>query len=759
MNLSTRSRRLLSFLIIVILITPLAAQEEPVVREIVIRGLKNVEKKEVLDVMRTRVGERSSPEMRREDIRSIYTLGYFSEDIRFYREELEDGIRIIVSLEENPVIRDIVIVGNSEISSSRIMSELPFETGDILPAGARVKARNEIREIYSDSGYKKATVKIRVDEVEEKNAAIVTVIIDEGKKILIKDLALKGNENYSSFRLRFLLDNKGSWGFIRNYYDETTFDDDLETLRDFYRNRGYLDVVVKRGKPEYNEKKGWIRPVIIIEEGPRYRVEDIRVKNAAIFTREEIISCFEDLKGDYFSAGDYRKGMKKLKKLYGDEGYIQMQVRPDFQKIPGGDAVDIELDINENNRIYVGKIKVRRRGFQRGEPETSFEKFYDKVSPPPEDEVVQREVILEPEQPYRSFQEVRSVERLKRLDIFDEVFITREPTEQENVRDAVVNVKEGNTGFLVFGVGYGESPGAYFQVRVTERNLFGDARDLRLKALIGTKLSAVHLSYLDRYFRDTDMSFEWDLYRDRFARNEYSERIYGSTVELGKPLSEYVKGYVRTRLEHVNFFDEDDDIVTELDSYAVASVRGKIVEDRRDDVWWPTKGFRRGAGLELGYADGTLAKLTFQHSWYKQFYKDMIYAMNFSGGLLPYDADEIGITERFFLGGGADLRGFSYRGAGPKDPGDDDMALGGSTKLLLKNEIRYPLYKDLKGVFFVDAGMLDETVGLNTPRVSAGAGFRLKISIIRLYIDFAEALNEKEDDDTQFFHFRLGAAF
>jgi len=602
-------------------------------------------------------------------------------------------------------------------------------------------------------------VSVRTEEPVE-GKAIVTIVVDEGRKILVKDLVIRGNESYSAFRLRFLLDNKGSWAFIRNFYDETTFEEDLDILRHFYTNRGFLDVLVKRGKPEYNEDKGWIRPVILIEEGPRYRVSEVAPKNATLFTEGEIVECFSKMMGEYFNANRYRKGLEKLRELYGDEGYIQLEVKTDFERLPGEDAIRIALNLKENNRVYVGKIKVRRQGYRREEAESAMGKLYDKVSPAPKDEVILREVILEPGEVYRNFQEVRTVERLKRLEIFEGVSITREPTEEKDVRDAVINVKEGVTGNLLFGIGYGESPGAYFQVRLHERNLFGDARDLRMRALIGTRLSAMYIGYLDRYFRDTDSSLEWEIYRERYGRGPYDERVYGSTLELGKPLSEYVRAYMRLRLEHVNFYDEDDDIIEEdFDSYPVASARFRIVEDRRDEIWWPKRGFTRSGSIELGYADGLLAKLGADFTYYNNFYKDLVYAVHFSGGLMPYSADKVGLTERFYLGGANDLRGFSFRGAGPKDSGEDDMPLGGSTKLLLKNELRYPIYGDLKGVLFLDAGMLDETVGLDAPRVSVGTGFRMKISIIRLYLDFAKALHKRSRDDTQFVHFRLGASF
>jgi len=148
------------------------------------------------------------------------------------------------------------------------------------------------------------------------------------------------------------------------------------------------------------------------------------------------------------------------------------------------------------------------------------------------------------------------------------------------------------------------------------------------------------------------------------------------------------------------------------------------------------------------------------YAWYWKVYGDVVYALNLEAAMLPYDAEKVGITERFFLGGTEDLRGFRFRGAGPKDPGEDDMAIGGSTKILVQNELRYPVYKALKGVVFVDAGTLSRhAFDLDSLRLSAGLGIRLEFPVLRLSLDFAKAILKEDDDDTRLVHFKIGSTF
>ncbi len=737
-----------------------ASQLSPIVRAIEIQGLETVERGEVIGVLATRVGDVYDPVKRSEDVKAINRLGYFqSASFSAYTEPYEDGVKVIFTVKENPIVGKISIVGAKKISTARVHAVIPLREGRLWRTQAVGEIQQSVEEMYRSAGFYQ--IRVWVETAERSDGKLdVRVIIDEGTKILIKDVIFRGNKKISGLRLRWRMMNRGSWAFFKNYFDYETFQDDLESIRMLYRSNGFLDVQVIGDEPIYNEKKSWICPIVKINEGTRYRVGQIAVKNATIFTPAEITHVFRRLQGRFLDLVKFGKALEKVYYLYADEGYIDLEVTYDIEKNVAQGTVGIVLSLTEHDRVYVGKVKLERQVFEFGEELGFIDRLYGKIAPPISDESIRREILLKPAAVYRRFEEVRTRERMRNLRILDDVTIQREPTDSPTVRDVVVSIKEGPTGSLLFDVGYGDVTGAFIRGSYVERNLFGDARDFRLSILLGTRASSFYTGYLDRYFRNTTTSFRIDAFKDAHDRGEYEEDLYGSSVELGRPLNEYLRAYLRLRGGYARFHHIDDDVVEELDSYPLGTVRFRLVDDHRDDIFWPSKGYRRTAGIEVGYADGLVAKIMGSYAWYWKGYGDVVYALNLEAAMLPYDAEKVGITERFFLGGTEDLRGFRFRGAGPKDPGEDDMAIGGSTKILVQNELRYPIYKALKGVVFVDAGTLSHhAFDLDSLRLSAGLGIRLEFPVLRLSLDFAKAILKDEDDDTRLVHFKIGSTF
>jgi outer membrane protein insertion porin family len=734
-------------------------QTDAVVKEIAIRGLKTVSEDEVRHVLKTQLNKPLDPDILRQDISAIYALGHFSEDVRALREPLDGGIRVVFEVKENPIVSDVSIVGNRKFSRQKIESVIPIQKNRLLETLSVLHTKQAVEKLYADGGYHQTKVDVTTEETEAGKARVV-VNIDEGERILIKDVIFRGNKSISGLRLRLILANKGSWLFIRNYFDSLTFRDDIENIAALYRSRGFFDVEVKAGDLHYNEQKGCVSPEILITEGARYRLGEVTPHDFTLFNEEEITTLFEPLRGAYFSSRRFNRALEQLYRMYADEGFILMDVRPDFKKDTQRGIVNVDLRVEENQRVYVGNIKIERFKFVTGTEVGFFDRLYQKLSPPVQDDVIQRELLLKPGAVYRKFQEVRSVERLKNLDIFEDVSVKPEPTEREDVRDVVVTVKPGVTGNIIFDVGYGDVTGPFFAARYVERNLFGEARDFRARMLIGSRVVSFNISYLDRYFKEPDVSLRLSLYREIFSRRGYRENTWGTSAEVGKPLDEYLRVYLRQRLELVSFSNVDKDIKEDLGSYPVVATRLLFVEDHRDDLHWPTKGYRATGGVEVGWADGALFKLTGSYSTYHTLYHELIYALNAEAGLLPLGAENVGMTERLFLGGTDDLRGFQFRGAGPKDEGDHHVAIGGSTKLLVQNELRFPIYDPLKGVVFLDAGVLGRNFGdIGNPRASIGFGFRMRASIFDISLDFAQPLLKYRHDDTQFIHFKLGSTF
>jgi outer membrane protein insertion porin family len=734
----------------------------PIVRAIEFQGASAEDSKKASSAIRTRVGEPLNPTKQREDIRKLYDLGLFRPNVVIQADKVEGGVKLRYVVEPNPKVSDITVAGNSQIPTEKILNQLPVKKDGVYTIQAQDKLRSSVARYYEEKGFSDAVVKVD-ERVGPDNTVGLSVSVDEGTKIKIKDMVFRGNDSIGNLKLLIRVQNKGSWGPFQHYFNESKFQQDIEAVKAVYIQRGYLDVEVQRGDFVYAQDQSWVNPVIDIREGPRYKIGRLEAKGYTLFTREEVLSPFRGLQGDYYDVKRFETAAKKVKNMYGDEGFITCQVEPDFHKDAAKGVVDVDIDVTEGSRIYVGDVKVLSQTYPDDTEMGWLRRYYSRFSPPVKDEVVQREVRLRPGQVYRRFDEVRTTERLKSLNVFEEVTVHDQLSADPNVRDVVVDCTQGNTGNLIFGVGFGDVEGAFVYANYIERNLFGMARDLRLSVMFGSDASAFEASYLDRWFMGRDLAAQFTAFHRQWSRTgDIDQTNTGMTAEFTRTLSECLKDSFRLRLENVSFDlgDVDPEPDAEINDYVAATFRYKLTRDTRDDKFFPTDGTILAGSVETGVADGFLLKLEGQYARYFRVGDQWVYAMNNQVGLIPMNSDDIGYADRFFLGGSQDLRGFKYGGAGPVDSENDELPLGGSTKLLSQHEMRYAFTENLSGHVFFDVGTLsDKAFGFDTPRASIGTGARMRLPIASLSIDLAVPVIREDNDQTQIFHFAVTSAF
>lgn len=735
----------------------------PIVREIEVTGVDEELAAKARRAIHSRVGEPLDPVRQREDIKRLYDQGDFSPNIQIRADNESGGVKLVYTLQPNPKVGSIAVSGNTKVPTRRIVSELPVKEGEVYSVQAQNKIRDSIAKYYEEGGYADAVV--RVDErVGANNTVDLDIVVDEGTKIKIKDLVIQGNDNYKDLLLKMRVENRGSWGPFKHYFNESKFQRDLDMVRAMYINKGYLDVDVRRGDFIYAPDQSWVNPVIDVTEGQRYTVGRVDARGYSIFTRDEVVEPFTGLQGKFYSSKSFGAGATKVQNLYGDEGFLQAKVDPDYHKDPTRAMVDVIVDVDEGPRIYVGDVRVVAEAYPDDMESGWLRRYYSRFSPPVKDEVVRREVQLQPGQVYRRFEEVRTRERLKSLQVFEKVEVNDQLSADPCVRDCVVDVTQGNTGNILFGVGFGDVEGAFVYGNYVEHNLFGMARDLKLSAMVGSKASSFEVSYLDRYFMGSDLAARFSVYLSRFLRpGDLEMRVLGGSTEFSRPKSDTLRESIRLRLDS-NSFDlggDGDDPAIDLNDYVAATVRYRLASDTRDDSFFPTSGRVLSGSIETGAADGFLLKLEGQYARYTALGDGKwVWASNNQIGLLPYNADNIGYADRFFMGGSGDLRGFELAGAGPHDANREDLATGGATKLVFQNELRYGFTDSIAGVLFADIGSLSDNAFDPTEfRASVGVGGRLRLPIAQVAVDIGVPVIKKKNDQTQIFQFNMTSAF
>ena len=743
--------------------------EGPVIRAIHFEGLQEVDRRQVTRILPIREGEPMPRLAPGRLIRDIYATGFFQPDIRIEENRLEDGaIELVIQVKENPLVGEITVAGTEQIKREEIQKVVArlYKPGDIFKAGGEEEIRKAVAGEYGRKGYHEVTVRVEsVRDVANPNAVSVRVVVIEGRRRILRDVIIEGNESMSSFMLRLTIENRGSFWPLTNYFDEEAFQSDLERIRMRYINRGYLDVHVERGEFQTGGegRKAWISPVIRIQEGPRFRVRDVTVRGAAIMSELQITHHFEKVIGRHYSGDRIREALEKVNEDYGDAGYVNAEVDVDFETDPEAGLASIILNVRERTQVHIGRVRIKRSEIGEDLEAPWWERMYGMVAPPVKDEAILQEVKLNSGEVYRHFNEVRTRRNLRNLGIFPMVDIHREPTAEDGVEDVIIEVDDtAPTGRLAVGVGYGDVTQGFVYLDYTERNLFGEARDLQIGLMAGFRAQHAVVTYRDRHLGSSDFSLEVEGFYERFLRRRYDEQRAGGAFSIGHPWGERDQVRVRVKAYQV-FLDEDkpDNTLEDLNkNYFVASVRPSVTFDRRDDETFPTRGYLANFGVEVGYADGMLSKFDTALEGFLPLPWEFVFASGVDFGFMPVDAKDVGITERYFMGGSDSLRGFRYRGASPKDPLDDDVAIGGSSVFVWSNELRYPITKELSVLTFHDLGLIGREPGdYGSPRTSAGFGVRYNIPQVTIAVDLGFAIAKEKTDEREIFHLRLGSRF
>ncbi|MCC5874732.1 MAG: BamA/TamA family outer membrane protein [Candidatus Sumerlaeia bacterium] len=760
-------------ILLLVLVSPLLGQPRAtfprdgvLITGVNITGTERVTPATIAGVMSLREGSRFTREAWRRDMESIIGLGTLDPlETRILWEEAGEGeITLTVVAKENPVVASITIVGNVRVSEDALRAQLDYREGQISPTILETSTRRNIQNFYRDQGFRRVRVHVKVSPAVTEGEIDVLITVEEGERIRIRRVHLRGNDQFNDFIMKQQLINSPGLLFFSNYFDEMALEDDLAIIRQKYRDEGFLDVLVRLGEVDYDQERKDVSLEFIIDSGPRYRVGETRAEGVTYFTEEELREILIRLEDRHFSGRRLTRALDRVNRLYGDQGYVDTQVDYRLEKEIETGLVSVILEVEESEVVYVGSITIDMEDYQYDL--TAFDKFVDWLAPPTRVETVEREIRLKPGEKYRTSDEVRTQERLRNLGIFRRVDVVRReparPSPGRREKDAIIVVEEDPAAaWLAIIAGVGELSGPAVTLQVSQPNWGGRADRASASATVGQRNQAFRLRFFKRYLGESENSLDTSLYwsQDRFRA--YRQRTVGGSTELGTPVNEYTSAFFRARIERVGYSRYDRSTQTDMSPYWTFAGRALLVNDHRDNVRWPTRGHLISGGVEAGVARNPFVKLLHTYEWYQELGRtEAIYAYEHTVGIMPHEMDRVGLSERFFIGGTQSLRGFRIREVGPRDRGNRDLAIGGATRITQRHELRYPFNDFLKGRVFADAGILERGIfQVGKPRASLGVGLILDFGPVLVEVDFARAVMKQRLDETQFFHLRLSSGF
>ncbi|MCC6542878.1 MAG: outer membrane protein assembly factor BamA [Nitrospirae bacterium] len=729
------------------------AEVESHINQIEISGNRRIETSTILSKIREKAGDIYSADSVREDIKVLYDTDYF-DDIRVETEASEDGIKLIYHVKERPILKDVKYEGNDKITTERLKEKASFITG--VPVSQKQVKENveRLRELYREDGYYEATIIPVVNKISEDTVS-VTYYIKEGRKIKIKEVRVAGAAKISESSLIKVINTKKynlltSWITDTGIFKEVEAQNDVDRIRDYYLDRGYVQAQVSGPEIEVIEGGKWMRITFDVTEGEQFRIRGIDFKGNDIFTRDNIESRTSLRKGMIFSRKTLREDMGMITDMYGEKGYAFANVSPDIRPDDHSHEIDITFNIDKGEKIKVRKINI-----------SGNEKTRDKV--------IRRELRLS-EQDYLNTSALRrSFQRINNLNFFENVEIVPDTVSKDMV-DLNVRVKEKPTGAFSVGGGYSSVYGLVGMLDVTEGNLFGKGELLKAKGEFGELRTSYNITFREPWFMDTPTSVTTNLFDTVNTYDSYDVNSRGGNIGVGRSFGEYWSGGITYGIQNITVSGTPPSGIND-GTTTTGSITTSATRDTRDNYWDPRSGNKNNISIE--YADkifggsNIFVKYILDTTWYYPMPLDT--AIMFHGRYgegRGFRGVDLPANEKFYVGGIYSVRGFDYGKATTKstiDPVTNDL-LGADKELIFNLEYVVPLVKDAKinGVLFYDAGSgfgKDDSITMSDIRTSAGGGFRWFSPIGPLRLEWGYNLDPRPGERQSIWEFSIGTLF
>ncbi len=720
----------------------------------------------ILSKVKTKANEPFSQDVLNDDLKRLYSLGYFA-DVSIEVQDYEDGLMVIFIVKEKPLVEELVFTGNASIRSAKLEQEMVIKPGELLDENQLRKDITAIEKLYESRGFFRVGVNYDADVDKGANTAKLLVIVDEEQKTKIKRIYVDGNESFSDKKILKLISTKRDTLFSSGFYKEDEFAEDLEKIKSFYQNEGYLDIKVGH-EFDYSPDKKQLYITLLVDEGRIYLVGEITITGNEVLSRDDLDESLELFTDDPFSDMGMRIDVMNMQQLYYNKGYILARVYPAPIVNEKTGRIDISYDVTENDLIYVNRINIQ------GNTKTK-------------DVVIRRELRIYPGEPFDGSKIKRSRERLNNLGFFEEVSLDTEDSGEADKRDLVVSVKETKTGEFSFGGGYSSVDRFLGFIAVTQRNFdifnfptfTGDGQYLNIKAELGMVRSNYMLTWTEPWIFDYPLSFGFDLYRSGHDKKRsvgygYEESRLGGDVRFGKEFTEEIRGDLIYKLEEVDISGIADEASSDLKDEEGDNILSTMALygsfDTRDNVFSPGRGFIFNAGTEVAggpfFGDKEFYKsvtsMSYFYNWLDKF---IVLELKARAGIVNEygDSDSVPIYERFYAGGANTIRGYRERSVSPTDAVTNDP-IGGEAMLIGNVEVTIPVFKNvIKGAVFYDIGNVwgdIEDFASGGYKHGTGVGVRVKTPMGPLRVDWGYPLEDiKGQEQKGRFYFSMSREF
>lgn len=746
-----------------LLIGVVQAAEPFTISDIRAEGLQRISAGTLFNYLPVKVGDRLDDHSSAEALKALFRTGFF-DDVRFER----DGDVLVVVVEERPAIAEITFSGNQDIETKQLeegLRGIGLAEGQVFNNSLLERIEQELTQLYFARGKYGVEIKSTVTPLE-RNRVALKIDIREGQVAKIRDIRIIGNEDFETEDLLdlFLLQTPTIFSFFgdSDQYSKQKLAADIERLRSFYLDRGYLRFTINSTQVSISPDRKDVFITVNLTEGEPYVVSEVNLAGELVLADDELTPLVQTRPGEIFSRRESTATSEALSRRLGDEGFAFANVNTVPEIDDTNHTVAVTFFVDPGRRVYVRRISMRGNNSTR-------------------DEVLRRE-MRQMESAWFSTSNVnRSRQRLQQLGYFEEVTVETPavPGSQDQV-DLQFQVKERPAGNISVGAGFSQSQGVIFSASLTQDNFFGTGKRVSL-AFNNSEANTIYsFNYFNPYYTVDGISRGFGLFyretdADELDITNASLDVYGGNLTFGIPLSETNRIRFVTEYKHTDITlgsNPRTDLVAFVarqgNTYDTLTQAVSWSHDTRDEAIFPTRGGRQRISAEAAIPglDIEFYKLGYEHTRYWPLTRTFTFSLD---GDVAYgdgygDTDELPPFEKYFAGGLNCVRGFEENSLGPRDPATDDP-FGGNLRICGRAELLAPLaIADSKSVRisgFFDIGnvfdTLDASFDAGDLRYSVGVGLTWLSPIGPLTFSFAQALNDESGDDVETFQFRLGA--
>jgi outer membrane protein insertion porin family len=758
------NKKLLAGLVSALLAKSVLAFDPFAIKDIRVEGIQRTEAGTVFSYLPVKVGDTMTDEKAAAAIKALFATGFFK-DVRL---EIEGQVLVVV-LEERPAIASLEFSGLKAFKPEDLkksLREVGLAESRIFDRAMVERAEQELKRQYLAQGHYAVQLTTTITPLE-RNRVGVNFSVVEGDIAKIKQINIIGAAAVSEGDLLDLMALRTpgwlTWYTKNDQYSKQKLSGDLEKLRSFYLDRGYLEFNIDSTQVSISPDKQDIYITINITEGERYSVSSVKLAGQLLLPEEELTKLVQVKPGEIFSREKMTDTTKAISERLGNEGYAFANVNaaPELDKEKRQVAFTVFID--PGRRVYVRRINVTGNTRTR-------------------DEVIRREMRQVESGWYDGEKINKSRTRVDRLGYFDEVTVETPPVAGTTDQvDMEIKVKEKPTGNIMLGAGFSSAEKITLSGSVQQQNLFGSGKHIGVQVSTSKSNKVLSLSHTDPYFTVDGVSQGFDIYTRKtdsstLAVGSFGSDSFGGGLRWGLPIAEddylnFGLSVDRTTLiVDVNSPLRYQDYVTKFGATG-NTILGTAgwQKDGRDSLLMTTKGVYRRAVLEVALpgSTATYVRATYQHQQFFPLDRKLTLALNGEIGVAKsYGNKDLPFFKNFYAGGIGSVRGFESSSLGPRDPATNE-ALGGDKRVIGNAELLFPVPgmgqdNSLRLSAFLDAGNVwgyDSKFSFGSMRYSAGVALAWNSPMGPLKFSYGTPFNKKADDKIQRLQFQMGSVF